>query len=197
MRSIIIVFSLAFTLLCQHTNAQDYQPSFSHTVGFTLYTAHQYTSFGLLYSPRLNFAQFSDNATFSLGTHLGLANSLDATSETNNSNTFDNYSIDVPIVVEYNFGNGASDESLNLFGFFIGGGYGFHNAEWKKIENSSLYNRSLHIRGPVINGGLRFTVGGMFPLGVRVGYMFNNSPGFNDVKGIGTAAIVVNLSTLL
>jgi len=196
MRSLSVVLGLTCILLCQLTHAQYFKPTFSHTLGFSFYAANnEYASGGLLYSPRMNFAMLSDNASVSLGTHLGIGNSLDSDTDDSNNSIY-NYSIDVPIVVEYNFGNGATNTTTYRFGGFIGGGYGFHNAQWKKVEGGYLYDKSLHIRGPVINGGLRFTITRTIPLGVRVGYMFNGSPGFTGVSGIGTAALFINIGEI-
>ncbi len=134
------------------------QVSFSHAVGAKFYLSTNsdadYSSIGIMYSPRLNVAELGDNATVSIGTHIGLAfegNSRDGSSS---------FVYDLPIVAEYNFGSTSSKDNDEAFGFYVGGGYAIHN--------SSDFDEA--ISGPVVDGGIRFMIAEK-PIDVNFSYL--------------------------
>ncbi|UYQ93426.1 hypothetical protein MKQ68_25425 [Chitinophaga horti] len=177
---------LAFTA---PATAQDDVPSFSHGLGVGFYFGRPTTAIGLTYSPRLNLLQLGKEATFSVGTHAALLGSTlsassDDVSEETSSADFSSYCVDIPLLLEFNFGAAAlPDGSDHRFGFFLGAGYGFHNSGAKD-------GRDMHTNGPVVSGGLRFSAGsGEAAFELRGKYMFDKLSFFGNegIAGLGVS----------
>lgn len=204
MRTIKTLLCLASTLLCFSVHAQ--KPLFSHSAGVGIYAGNSdYVAGGLLYSPRINFAVLSERATFSIGTHLGLGGNLSYAGDGYQRSTSLTFFTDMPLVVEYNFGNAATRVANTKFGGFIGGGYGWHFVKREESIHTDVFEgtveRDLNIYGPVINGGFRFPIG-RASFGVRFSYMFRTAGdaisydyGNNGLDGIGSVAFVFNIGT--
>lgn len=105
-----IVFMLCFLYA---TSAYS-QSSFNHSLGLSFYGYDGVP--GIMYSPRFTLSKLNDNTNLSIGTHIGI-----------------NYAIysggmnllDVPIVMEMNFGHGSDSNNKKKKGGFIGLGYGY------------------------------------------------------------------------
>jgi hypothetical protein len=171
---------------------------FSHSAGVAFYGTEDYFSFGLMYSPRINFAVLSETSTFSIGTHLGLGGSYNYSySSYYGSQTNTSVFIDAPLVVEYNFGNAATRVAYKKFGGFVGGGYGLHavtHSEDYYYNDYDYHITNANIRGPLINAGFRFPIG-RASFGVRLSYLFNTNPDYAYVDGIGSVAMVFNIGS--
>lgn len=154
------------------------QVSFSHSGGLSFYWAGQAASYSVLYSPRLNLLEFGDEATFSIGTHLGGWVSLSSRGSSD-----DAYVLDVPIMAEVNFGQGAYSDTRGSFGGFAGVGYG---VSFVGSSNSLGGGASENMAtGPVANIGIRTLISGQ-AVGLRLSYLYNlNSNGDSDVFGLG------------
>ncbi len=163
----LFLFAAVAVLTLTSVNAQ---MSFSHSLGGKFFTISgegaDYSSIGALYSPRLNFAEVGDNGTVSVGTHIGLAfegNSRDGSS----------FVYDIPLVVEYNFGQASNNDNDSGFGFYVGGGYGIHN--------SSSFTEAMS--GPVASAGVRFVIADR-PFDVNFSYLIGSGD-FKDYNLIG------------
>ena len=198
MQKLMSILCLAAMLLYFPARAQ--KTLFSHAAGVAFYGADDYFSAGLMYAPRINFAVLSETSTFSVGTHLGLGGSFDYNYNsyygTQNSVSF---FADIPLVVEYNFGNAATRVAYKKFGGFIGGGYGWHAVTHSENYGDDYYDdydyrESATVHGPVINGGFRFPIG-RASFGVRVSYLFNDNKDDVYVDGIGSLAMVFNIGS--
>lgn len=135
------------------------QVSFSHAGGLKLLLAFSENDLaspvGVVYSPRVNIIDLSDNATVSLGTHATVAFSFTAgTNGSSSSGTFE-----IPIVAEYNFGLKSTNKNDNNLGFYLGGGYSFFDSSDFRTDSS----------GPTFTGGLRFFMGDA-PLDLNISY---------------------------
>ncbi len=77
--------------------------------------------FHLDYNPSLSLSRSTSDFSISIGTQLGagyhIPGSLDDTSF---------IYADLPLLLEFNFGNNASKDFYNDFGWLIGGGYSYH-----------------------------------------------------------------------
>jgi len=116
-------------------------------------THSKYTGYdiNLTFIPRYNFVELSQEATFSIEARpqVGIG--------------FRNWHIDdgqhlifpkrmsyaAPVLVNFNWGLYSEDNSLYLFGFYIGGGYNYTNV----ISNDPLYEA---IHGFAIDAGVHF-----------------------------------------
>lgn len=204
MRTIKTLLSLAATLLCFSVHAQ--KTLFSHSAGAGFYTgSSDYTAVGLVYSPRINFAVLSERAAFSIGTHLGMGANFRYTIGSNAHSSGSNLFADLPLVVEYNFGNAATRVASTRFGGFIGTGYCWHFTSRKDIydvyESDNTVSKGLNLSGPVINAGFRFPIGHA-SFGLRFAFMFNTGGDSidsydygNGIDGIGSVGLVYNIGT--
>ena len=151
------------------------QVSFSHSAGGAYYLTSSIGAPAITYSPRLNLLQMSDEATLSLGTHIGLG--LVYNSRAGASS----FALDLPIVAELNLGHASSPESDAVFGGFIGAGYGIN----KMGAAGAFGGETNDAAGIVLNGGIRANIRESFPLGLRVSYLINTKEGNEDVIGVG------------
>ncbi|WP_143305038.1 hypothetical protein [Chitinophaga vietnamensis] len=169
---------------------------FSQSVGLGLFTARNYLSGGLVYSPRYNFFVLSPRAAVSVGTHLGLGANLHESYTSNSSGESSSvFIIDVPLVINYNYGNAATRKASQRWGFFAGGGYGFHNAS-RNIDNTDLEEESgteaIHIKGPVLNAGLQFPLG-RSSLSLRGAWLLNDGTNNKDIQSITSVGVSYNI----
>ena len=84
--------------------------------------------------------------------------------------------MDLPFMVELNYGAGAYPDAKSDFGFFGGLGLGY-----SKIYEDGYINNGF---GPLVNGGLKGNVGSV-SVGCRVSYLFNTDPAYVNVLGLG------------
>jgi hypothetical protein len=134
--------------------------TFMHGVGLSIlggYTdAGDFTiAGGYTYSPRINFVE-----TEKLSVSAGIPLSMGVTSTS--SFEYDSYS---GYTNEYSI-DFVANENRQKFGYFVGGGYGFHHGSFYGFYPDELdptYERlgarNLNVHGPAANAGLRFGVG--------------------------------------
>lgn len=166
------------------TNTQAYsQVSLSYSVGVSGNFSSNVKCPLILKSLRLNFAELDDEVTLSLGTHVGTLIFL-------LPSRFNAFAMDIPLVVEANFGHAAHPNTQSYFGGFAGLGFGFNYMAISSNENSRISGAL----GPVINAGIRFFDGDQ-SIGLRLSYLYNMKgqdilklgPGdyYSSVFGIG------------
>lgn len=122
----------------------------------------------LLYSPRIVWRELQ-NSSFSIGVPLtfGAGGSYSHSSSFGTNNQLQ-YTIIAPLLLNYNFGAGASTLTSKRIGYFFGGGIGlshgnFRQTYWQQDDtgwgyfatNSTIYTQL----GPAANAGVRFAVG--------------------------------------
>ncbi|MCW3463384.1 hypothetical protein [Chitinophaga nivalis] len=170
---------------------------FSHEAGSRIYKGKNHLSGGLVYSPRYNFVVFSTRSTLSVGANIGLGSSFGANYDSNIGGNYTSiFMADVPFLVAYNFGNGATYKAYTKWGGYIGGGYGFHNGtrSVEYYDDEELTTNQVHVSGVVVSLGLRLPIANT-SWTIHVSYM-HNSNGFNpDIPGIGSAGIAFNINT--
>jgi hypothetical protein len=169
---------------------------FSHAVGGGLFAGNSYLGGGLVYSPRLNFLRFSDYSVLSLGAHIGVGTTIN---DNYNSNTGGNstsiFMANIPLLLTWNYGNGATSYAYTKWGFFVGAGYGCQNAARgvEFIDDEEVGSNQIHVSGVVLSTGLRFPVK-QHSFGLRVAYMFNSNQYNPDITGISTIGIDYNIN---
>lgn len=173
-----IILSVLLSMISCHSLFS--QISFSHATGASIYVTTESTSaWGFMYSPRLNILEISDALTVSVGTHIGLG--LTANSRQGASSL----ALDIPLVVELNFGNSCHPESDGNFGGFVGVGYGISKIGEQGALGFSDFNEA---NGLVVNGGIRLFINDL-PLGARFSYLINSKKDetqeFADVYSLG------------
>jgi len=162
-------FKLTFIFILAISTAFS-QGSFSHAVGIAGFFGTRNASsqsIGVTYSPRYNFLSFGESSTLSVGTHLGLAFSL-------NNRDVSNFTYHVPIVFEYNFGHASStSNSEKKSGGFIGVGYSFESTHVTRYLGYGFGSITTEetIQGPMANVGMRFKIA-KESFGMRLSYLY-------------------------
>jgi len=125
---------------------------FSHSAGASLFyvtskTGDATVPYGITYFPRYSFGAFSVGVPVTLGLS-GSFNSRDGVSEGAS------FTYHVPLVVDYNFGLGSTEDNESGFGGFIGAGYGLFSTSFVSDYSSG----TLKANGPLARAGVRFPI---------------------------------------
>ena len=141
-----------------------YAQAFMQGIGVNIVTqaspviAAQKTELAVIYSPRVNF-KLSSASSLSLGIPISLAfTGVYADSTINNSTL--GWMLDLPVLINYHYGAGSSTIKGKPFGFYAGGGVGYHTNLFsaKSVDGKDSLNGLSGI-GPVANIGLLMAVG--------------------------------------
>jgi hypothetical protein len=182
-------FLLAIILFISVT--QGYSQRFINGAGICVfYTGGAgFSSFvtgGLSYSPRVNVYE-TDNSSVSLGLpiSIGLSYASNSSSGTASASAL----VDVPFVVNYNFGRGSTRQNESRLGFFAGGGFGYHVAAYADNNGTGGSNgdgtTSFNALGPVGNAGVRIGVGqGSHNIEIKASYMKGLDVTKADIFGV-------------
>lgn len=136
---------------------------------------------------------FLENESFSVSAGIPFTVGLTGTYNASYSSRGDSYEentllglIQIPLMVNFNGGAGSSKQNEQRFGYFIGGGFGYHSTgiddltitdEWgNEVDSKKYYSKGF---GPSGNAGIRFAVGSkQKSIEVRFSYM----KGLKDFK---------------
>ena len=122
---------------------------------------------GFTYSPRINFLE-TESLSLSAGIPLSVGmsgsysyNSMNGYSSESNSLRF---MFNAPLIINLNLGAGSTKENESRFGFFVGGGFGYHYGDFNVVkadEYGNMYDgdAALTTYGPAGNVGIRIAVG--------------------------------------
>ena len=158
-----LLLSGIVALLSGYVSAQ----SFMNGIGIIgmVQTAPNLSSFsggGLTYNPRFNFLEMGTN---SLSIGLPMSAVLSGTATYKTSYYYDNSSslgamVNLPLILNFNFGAGATRARGQHFGFFVGGGAGYHISTHEYTsDQGDVYQDDVSAFGAAANAGIRFGVG--------------------------------------
>ena len=167
-----------------------FSQSFMHGAGVSFLfgkTSEADLSFygGLTYSPRFNFLE-TESISVSVGLPLsvGISGSYNYTisnGESYEENTL-GFMVNAPIMLSLNGGAGSTKENESRFGYFFGGGFGYHYGKYNLSEALSFDDPPRKVEpstiGPAANAGFRIAVGS---------HMKNIEGRFSYMKGITNA----------
>lgn len=183
---------LLFTVLSLCTLQLAKSQSFHHGVGTgalisTMKNAESNVYGTLMYNPRVSFAE-TENSSISVGIPLsvGIAGSYNYNSYDGSSGSL-SYMVNAPLMVNFNYGAGSSDEAESRFGFFAGAGFGINHGNWYYADDyyGESYSESQTSYGPAANAGVRFAVGnGSHNIEVLLSYMKGLNEGKPNIFGI-------------
>ncbi|MCC6288332.1 MAG: hypothetical protein IT249_10645 [Chitinophagaceae bacterium] len=153
--------------------------------------------FALTYEPRLNFVETEAlSVSISIPVSIGFTGSKGRNTFTfiSSSDTYIlNFMLNAPAIINLNVGAGSTKENNKRFGFFVGGGFGYHYGGYS-LENEnadSFFQFTTYTKkygssfGPAGNLGLRFAVGShQKNIEARLSYMKAISESKTAVYGV-------------
>ncbi|SEW31194.1 hypothetical protein [Chitinophaga arvensicola] len=186
-------------VVCLHTSliASAQQQSFQSAVGLGGIGAYRHSAFAFTFEPRFNFYTFSPHESLSIGACMAMGPC--GQWDYRESKFVDrrgpmkiSWMMNIPVTVNYTFGNAATPGSRRYMGYSAGVGYGTHNASRVTDYAPGLDSAELHAHGLVLDGRINFPIGNS-SWSLHSSYMFNFSNNNPDVKGIFTMALLYNI----
>lgn len=195
-----LLLSCVFFSLCLQGFSQKSKTFFAHSAGISAFVGNEnYGKGGLSYAPRINFLCLSNDATFSIGSHLAAGgsfgehgyNSKDTGIQIGGNNAYD-----LPVLLAYNFGNGATRIATKRLGGYVGMGYGWHTHRQSYFERDrGHFQVNSTIGGPMMEAGFRFAPG-RASFGLHVSHMMNvNGSNPRGLTGMTVISFQYNLAT--
>lgn len=140
---------------------------------------------GILYSPKINFLE-KDHSSLSMGLPLSFAYAgiYDTQAGIDNNKTIE-CMLDLPLMINYNYGAGSNKKTKDRFGFFAGIGYAYHTNPFTIDNNSDDVAYTESGFGPVFNTGLRVAKDPHHNFEIRFSYMKATDASKSDIFGIG------------
>lgn len=169
-----------------------YSQSFMHGVGVSIFVTKvpqtDVGAFGgVTYSPRINFVE-TESLSLSAGIPLsiGMSGNYYYTDMNGYSSDYNSlrFMMNAPMIINLNLGAGSTKENEDRFGFFVGGGYGYHFGDFNVIKSDEYGytyqdNTTIGVHGPAANIGIRIAVGSHRKnIETRLSYM----KGINEAK---------------
>ncbi len=139
----------------------------------------------IMYSPRVSFME-TENSSFTIGLPISFGFSGSYNSQYPEDNSL-GLMLDVPLMINYNYGAGSTKEAEDKFGFFGGVGFGYHTNQYTATDQyDEDYTSKTSGFGPAGNIGARMGVGhGSHNLELRFSYMKTLDLSKSNVIGIG------------
>lgn len=173
-----------------------FSQSFMHTLGVSVFVDHtspygSITSGALTYAPRFNLVE-TKKMSVSVGIPLSVGGSGGGGGRQSSGGYYiddmyvpyeeDDYEapriksrwmVDVPVIINLNFGGLSSPENTNRIGFFVGGGFGYHlgpvNVDRRDFRGNHYQDSTYqHSAGPVGNMGMRIRLSNHTRQGIEV-----------------------------
>jgi len=199
---LIMKKNLLVLAICVCSSAAAFSQSFMHGVGLNIVVAtasggKAAVNEGITYNPRFNFIE-QDDMSVSVGVPLtlGASFSYNASYDSyygNSSSSSFSFMANIPVMINLNMGAGSTKETESRFGYFVGGGFGYHYGAFNLSDaldysDDGYRTHKTSSVGPMGNAGIRFGVGrGTHNIEIKFQYM----KGLTDVKpnifGVGTA----------
>ncbi len=180
----LVVLFLAGTIFSQ---------TFMHGAGITVFAASPQNgklSIGetVGYSPRVTFLE-TESLSVSVGVRLGVGISFSTYFYDYYSDVSYGLVLDVPLIVNLNMGRGSTKENRDKLGYFVGAGFGYHHADFKKYDYyGEPVPEATNAYGPAANAGLRFGIGKQHQsVEINISYMKGLNESKPDVFGLGCA----------
>jgi hypothetical protein len=173
-------FVLSLLVCCSSVVA--FSQSFMHGAGITIMVGtasggKASVAGGVTYAPRFNFME-TESLSLSVGLPFsaGINGSYTYSTYGGEENTI-GFLLNAPLMLNLNVGAGSTKENESRFGFFVGGGFGYHHSDFN-IDVTDEYgyayedSKSINTFGPTGNAGIRIAVGShQKNIEVRFSYM--------------------------
>jgi hypothetical protein len=177
-----------------------FSQTFMHGAGANIFVtkmqnleAHAFAGFE--YSPRVTFMETeSTSLTVGIPLSIGITGSYSYSSSSYYGTYEDNslgFMFNAPVMINFNVGCGSTKDNESRFGFFAGGGFGYHY----QSANGTSYDEygypvkggsSTSDYGPAGNIGFRIAVGShQKNIETRLSYMKGISTAKSNIFGVG------------
>jgi hypothetical protein len=199
MKKILLLAAACILSVCA------FSQSFQHGVGLGLYFDNMVpdnigVGSSLTYNPRINFAETSTTSV-SVGIPLAIGEMQntyinDYTYSTGNLiQSVSSFMVNVPVMVNFNFGGGSSKLSRGRIGGFVGAGYGYHYVSsreyyaYDEVEGVVVKSVGGSSTGLTANAGMRIAFGRNRGKSIEIKFTWYKGTGSNklDLYGIGAA----------
>ncbi len=196
MKKYALLLAMSFTVTIA------FSQSFMHGAGLTIFVTtakngNAAVAEGFSYNPRFNFIETED-FSLSVGVPLtvGISGSYSSNYNSYYGSTTDNtlaFMANVPVILNFNFGAGSTKDNDSRFGFFVGGGLGYHYGKYNQDLYDPNYGDYTHQEminsvGPAGNAGVRFAVGrGTHNVEAKVSFMKALDDSKANIYGMGAA----------
>jgi hypothetical protein len=190
----------ALLVLLIFTVTLAFSQTFTHGVGVAVFVTtakggNAAAAEGVTYSPRINFLEQPDfSLSVGIPLSVGISGSYSSNYNSQSGSTTDNtlgFMANIPLIINFNFGAGSSPDNESRFGFYIGGGAGYHYGKYNVDTVDSYggdytYQATIKGFGPAANAGVRFGVGrGTHNVEARLTYMKSLDDSKANIFGIG------------
>lgn len=145
----------------------------------------------ITWSPYLSFME-KDNLSLSVGLPLSMGLSGTYNSRADESENTLSFMFNAPLMLNFNMGAGSSRKNEDRFGWFVGGGFGYHyqtGLDEIEIDENGDYHTvggEKSTVGPVANAGVRIGVGSSsHNIEIKASYMKGVSGSKASIIGVG------------
>lgn len=201
MKNIIVAFA-SFLI-----TANSFSQTFMHGAGITLVgstTAQGSNSDiglgeGFTYFPRFNFIE-TEKLSVSVGIPLCVgisattSYSYDPYGYGNSNDSKIGFVLNAPLIINLNFGRGATKENRKRYGYFVGAGFGYHHdnfltaSRYDPATNRYIDSYTSNTYGPAANAGFRIGVGRQHKnIEIRLSYMKGINESRPNIMGLAAA----------
>jgi hypothetical protein len=191
---------IIFSLVLFFTVGTVFSQSFMHGAGLTIFVGSAKggdvtVGEGFTYYPRFNFVE-TESLSLSAGVPLTAGISISTSYYYSSGGGFYDdgsigFIVNVPFIISLNMGRGSTKDNTDKFGYFVGGGFGFHHGDFITTE-TDMYGydytttKSTNAYGPAANAGFRIGVGRRHKnIEVRFSYMKGINEDKPNVFGVG------------
>lgn len=150
------------------------------------------------FEPRVNLYEFSDKSSLSVGSSIGIGPTLGNDYRTKNKITYIinlpqiGYMVNLPVTINYTFGNGATPRAYKSMGYSVGLGYAWHTASRKIDAGPGVDTTTIHANGLICDAKINFPIGNS-SWSLHASYMFNFAKMNPDITGINSIALQYNI----
>lgn len=183
-------------LLCTTANVSAQKRSFQSAVGLGGIGGYHYGAMAFSFEPRFNFYEFSPKESLSIGACFAMGPSV-ADWRTNKGYggpgpIHIGWMVNVPVTVNYTFGNAATPHSYKYMGYSIGAGYTANNGHRLVDPGPGIDTAEVHAHGLVLDGRINFPMGNS-SWSLQSSYMFNFSNNNPDIKNLFSMSLLYNI----
>lgn len=178
-----------------HVTAQ--KRSFQSAVGVGGIGGYHYGAMAFSFEPRFNFYEFSKKESLSIGACFAIGPSVGSDRRTNKMYDMPGpiqpgWMVNVPVTINYTFGNAATPHSYKYMGYSVGAGYAAHNGRRFVDPGPGIDTTEVHAHGLVLDGRINFPMGNS-SWSLQSSYMFNFSNNNPDIKGLFSMSLLYNI----